>query len=169
MLIKNEQKRISEFCSDIKSSSTNEPSGKAEDRILQFYNISAGKSIISDAKTYDKFNNSSERKHDLGKDNAYKKRHHIAWIISTQTIEEANFISVLNTFQNAGGAIFLFGDNEPWLSHANEYVKMKFGITLTGNYIGNQTLTFKENGHNQTGFFGQHYIFTGIQNLYEGR
>jgi hypothetical protein len=97
------------------------------------------------------------------------KRHHIAWIISTQTIEEANFISVLNTFQNAGGAIFLFGDNEPWLSHANEYVKMKFGITLTGNYIGNQTLTFKENGHNQTGFFGQHYIFTGIQNLYEGR
>ncbi|CAF2088377.1 unnamed protein product, partial [Rotaria magnacalcarata] len=95
-------------------------------------------------------------------------RHHIAWIISTSNIEVTNFNSVLNTFQGKGGAIFLFADNVPYICHANEYLKAKFGITLTGDYVGSKTLTFKENGQNQAGFFGQHYIFTGIKNLFEG-
>ncbi|CAF4864876.1 unnamed protein product, partial [Rotaria sp. Silwood1] len=34
--------------------------------------------------------------------------------------------------------------------------------------LGEKILTFKQNGQLEAGHFGQHAIFTGIQNLYEG-
>jgi hypothetical protein len=92
----------------------------------------------------------------------------IAWVISSNTIQSTKFVSTLIDFHSAGGAIFLFADNIPYISHASEFLKRKFGITLTGNYPGNKTLVFKENGYLQPGCFGQHEIFTGIKNLFEG-
>lgn len=96
------------------------------------------------------------------------KQYQIAWIISTNTITNPSFISALTTFHSTGGAIFLFADNTPYVCHASEFLKVKFGITLEGNYMGNKSLTYKENGHKEAGHFGQHEIFTGITNLYEG-
>jgi hypothetical protein len=95
-------------------------------------------------------------------------RYQIAWIISTDQIKNPIFISVLTTFHSSGGAIFLFADNTPYVCHASEFLRTKFGMTVEGSYEGNKTLTYKENGHQQTGHFGQHQIFTGIANLYEG-
>jgi hypothetical protein len=95
-------------------------------------------------------------------------RHQIAWIISANQIQNPTFISVLTTFHSSGGAIFLFADNIPYVCHASEFLKSKFGITVTGNYFGCKTLTYNENGHQQAGHFGQHEIFTGIATLYEG-
>ena len=95
-------------------------------------------------------------------------RYQIAWIISTNQIENSKFISALTTFHSAGGGIFLFADNTPYVCHASEFLRTKFGITVEGNYYGAQTMTYKENGHQQTGNFGQHEIFTGIANLFEG-
>jgi hypothetical protein len=96
------------------------------------------------------------------------KRYQIAWIISTDRIQNPSFIPALTTFHSSGGAIFLFADNIPFVSHASEFLKAKFGITVEGNYLGNKTLTYKENSHQQAGHFGQHEIFTGISSLYEG-
>jgi hypothetical protein len=95
-------------------------------------------------------------------------RYEITWIISTSQIQNSKFISALTAFHSAGGAIFLFADNTPYVCHASEFLKTKFGITVDGNYGGGKTMTFKENGHQQTGNFGQHDIFTGIVNLFEG-
>ena len=97
------------------------------------------------------------------------KCHKIAWVISTSSIQNGALVTALTTFHSAGGAIFLFADNAPFLCHASEFLQRKFGITLSADYyLGCKMLTYKENGHLQTGHFGQHDIFTGIQNLYEG-
>lgn len=92
----------------------------------------------------------------------------IAWVISSSSIESDTFISALTEYHSKGGAIFLFADNLPYICHASEFLHRKFGIVLTGNHPGNKTLRFKENGHFHLGHFGQHEIFTGIQNLFEG-
>ncbi|CAF1455508.1 unnamed protein product [Rotaria sordida] len=95
-------------------------------------------------------------------------RYQIAWIISSTQIQNSKFISALTAFHSAGGAIFLFADNTPYVCHASEFLRKKFGITVEGDYYGEKTMTYKENGHLQTGNFGQHEIFTGITNLFEG-
>lgn len=95
-------------------------------------------------------------------------RYAIAWIISTLHIGDPKFISALTDFHSAGGAIFLFADNTPYVCHASEFLRTKFGITVEGDYYGNQTMTYQEKGHQETGHFGQHEIFTGIKNLFEG-
>lgn len=94
--------------------------------------------------------------------------HEIAWVISTNSINNSTLLTALTTFHSNGGAIFLFADNEPFICHASEFLKRKFGITLVGSYYGSKTLTYQENGHLQAGHFGKHEIFTGIQNLFEG-
>jgi hypothetical protein len=96
------------------------------------------------------------------------KRYQIAWIISTNKIQNPLFIPALVTFHSSGGAIFLFADNTPYVCHASEFLKIKFGITVEGDYYGGKTMTYIEKGHQQTGHFGQHEIFTGITNLFEG-
>jgi hypothetical protein len=95
-------------------------------------------------------------------------RYQIAWIISTDQIQNPAFISALTTFHSSGGSIFLFADNTPYVCHASEFLKTKFGITVEGNYYGGKTMTYKENSHQTTGNFGQHEIFTGIATLFEG-
>ncbi|CAF1118764.1 unnamed protein product [Rotaria sp. Silwood1] len=95
-------------------------------------------------------------------------RYDIVWVISTNQIQNSSFISALTKYHSSGGAIFLFADNAPYVCHVSEFLKTKFGITVEGNYYGDKTLAYKENGHQKTGHFGQHDIFTGIENLYEG-
>lgn len=92
----------------------------------------------------------------------------IAWIISSITIQSPDFIPALTKFHSAGGAIFLFADNHPYVSHAQEFLKGKFGITLQGDYYGGKNLSYKVDGHHGGGHFGQHEIFTGISSLFEG-
>jgi hypothetical protein len=92
----------------------------------------------------------------------------IVWVISASKIINATFISTLLDFHSAGGAVFLFADNVPYVSHASQFLNKKFGITLIGNYQGNKTLKFNEDSYSKAGRFGQHEIFTGIKNLFEG-
>ncbi|CAF0814563.1 unnamed protein product [Adineta ricciae] len=96
------------------------------------------------------------------------EQYEIAWVISSSSIEQVAFIPTLIDFHAAGGAIFLFADNVPYVSHASGFLNKKFGISLIGNYPGNKTLVFNENGYLEPGYFGQHEIFTGIKNLFEG-
>ena len=95
-------------------------------------------------------------------------RYQIAWIISTSHIQNPTFISTLTAFHSSGGSIFLFADNTPFVCHASEFLRTKFSITIEGDYWGGKTMTYKENGYQETGNFDQHEIFTGITNLFEG-
>ncbi|CAF1657213.1 unnamed protein product [Adineta ricciae] len=88
--------------------------------------------------------------------------------MSNSYITNQNFIPSLTSFHSNGGAIFMFADNTPLVAHANEFLGKKFGVTVEGDYHGTRTLTYAENGHQQKGHFGQHEIFTGVKNLYEG-
>lgn len=92
-------------------------------------------------------------------------RHHIAWIISTSQIQNPSFIFTLKTFHSSSATIFLFADNTSCICHTSEFLDDKFGITVQGNYHAEKTLTYKDDGHLQTGPFSQHEIFTGIANL----
>ena len=92
----------------------------------------------------------------------------IVWIISNIAIQSPELIPSLIKFHSAGGAIFLFADNQPYVSHAEKFLKTKFGVTLEGSYAGGTNLSYKANAHQETGHFGQHEIFTGISNLFEG-
>jgi hypothetical protein len=92
----------------------------------------------------------------------------IAWVICNVSIKNNTLIPALIAFHSAGGAIFLFADNEPYVHPASEFLNKKFGITLTGNFEGKKILTCQKNGHLQAGKFGQHDIFTGINSLFEG-
>jgi hypothetical protein len=96
------------------------------------------------------------------------KRYQIAWIISSSQIQNSKFISALTAFHSAGGGIFLFADNTPYVCHASEFLRTKFGIIVEGYYHGGQIMTYQEKGHQETGNFGEHEIFTGITNLFEG-
>ena len=96
------------------------------------------------------------------------KRYQIAWVISSNSIADATFIPTLTQLHSASLAIFLFADNVPYISPASEFLNQKFGVTLTGDFPGSQTLTYKDNGHLVAGNFGQHDIFTGITHLFEG-
>ncbi|UJR34655.1 hypothetical protein I4U23_027432 [Adineta vaga] len=95
-------------------------------------------------------------------------QYQVAWIISNSRINNRDIISSLTNFHSNGGGIFLFADNIPFVCHANEFLSKKFGIIVEGNYCGANTMTYKENGHREKGHFGQHEIFTGIKNLFEG-
>ncbi|CAF3546896.1 unnamed protein product [Rotaria socialis] len=96
------------------------------------------------------------------------KRYQIVWVISTNNTADATLISALTEFHSTGGGIFLFADNVPYISPVSEFLNKTFGVTLAGDFYGQQTLTYKENGHLSAGNFGQHAIFTGIKNLFEG-
>ena len=95
-------------------------------------------------------------------------QYQVAWIISNNYINNRDIISSLTNFHSNGGGIFLFADNTPYVCHANEFLGEKFGITVEGDYYGANTMTYKENEHREKGHFGQHEIFTGIKNLFEG-
>ena len=82
-------------------------------------------------------------------------------------IQNPKFIDALIDYHSGGGAIFLFADNTPYICHASQFLDKKFGITVDGNYMGGKTMTYKEDGHQESGHFGQHEIFTGIANLFE--
>ncbi|CAF1210040.1 unnamed protein product [Adineta steineri] len=108
-------------------------------------------------------------KHEIDFISELRSNHYqIAWVISSSSIDSKSFISTLIDFHSNGGAVFLFADNVPYVSHASEFLYKKFGIVLAGDYQGNKTLAFNEDGYFQAGRFGQHEIFTGIKHLFEG-
>ena len=94
--------------------------------------------------------------------------YNIAWVISNNSNEDDNLTSTLIDFHSAGGSIFLFADNVPWIHPVNEFLNEKFGISIEGDYAGRETLTYEANGYQEEGHFGCHDIFTGINNLFEG-
>ena len=69
--------------------------------------------------------------------------------------------------------LFLWGDNDPYNADANSILAAlpeTSGLTLTGNYMGDQVLQEhapKGQGDDGAGF-RQHLVCTGLESMYEG-
>jgi len=94
-----------------------------------------------------------------------------AWIISNQSLDDTTtpqeFTDEVKKFHESGGGLFVWGDNEPWVAHANLVLKGIFGTALAGNKPAEKVL--KVGPINAPGHFEQHLITSGIKFLFEGR
>lgn len=93
---------------------------------------------------------------------------HQLWVISDHTtVFGAEVLEIINVFHQHGGALYIWGDNEPFYAAANSILsKILPGISLLGNYVADQKVNAMVGGKGP-GFIA-HPIFTGISNLYEG-
>jgi len=89
---------------------------------------------------------------------------HPAW----KTITKEIFTEAVVAFHKLGGALFIWGDNDPFFEHANAILPkiLKGEVELVGNDSADKKLKLGDG--NKTGCFGSHTITTGVINLYEG-
>jgi hypothetical protein len=93
------------------------------------------------------------------------------WVISApgQILSEEH-LTIIEEFYRRGKGLYLWGDNQPFFADANAVLTKIFptdGVRLEGNDPGTKTLVAKTTP-NGVGFDSEHFIFTGIENLYEG-
>jgi len=100
-------------------------------------------------------------------------KYDVAWIISGNTFSDASAKedfkkAVLEYHQNLGG-LFIWGDNNPWFSHANiilpEVTKIPDCI-LTGDTPGAKVLSIGDVKNKQQ--FSTHIVTSGVIKLFEG-
>lgn len=82
------------------------------------------------------------------------------------TLSQETFTDAVKKFHNSGGALYIWGDNDPYYVHANWLLEDMFGIKLQSNTPGSKNL--KVGDANKTGEFGRHLITSGVVNLCEG-
>jgi hypothetical protein len=88
------------------------------------------------------------------------------WLISGRSeILSAGALDVIAEFWRRGGAVCIYGDNEPFYVDANRLASKLLDIKMTGNTFGDQTVS--EIGTTGGGFY-PHFITTGITRLYPG-
>eukprot|EP01112_Ceratiomyxa_fruticulosa_P011463 TRINITY_DN3108_c0_g5_i1.p1 TRINITY_DN3108_c0_g5~~TRINITY_DN3108_c0_g5_i1.p1 ORF type:complete len:318 (-),score=57.17 TRINITY_DN3108_c0_g5_i1:124-1077(-) len=75
-------------------------------------------------------------------------------------------IDDIEKFHEKGGALFIWGDNDPYFQSANQVLDRMFNIKLAGNTPGGGTLTVGDG--KTTGQFARHLITSGVVNLFEG-
>ena len=94
------------------------------------------------------------------------------WIISTNVVEIANMISmpirqVIKNFHQRGGALYLWGDNDPCNAAVNPVIAdVMPGIYLHGNYHACKYVHPRTSA--SAAGFDAHLIFTGVEKLFEG-
>ncbi len=90
------------------------------------------------------------------------------WIIS---FYENGFDSasadVVEKFYKSGGGLYLWGDNDPLHAEADFFGKRFFGVSMQGEYLGQNVLGVRENDL-KCGIIPRHPISTGIAHFYEG-
>lgn len=91
------------------------------------------------------------------------------WVISTNhRAIPPEYINVIHEFNKTGKSLYIWGDNDPYNAVANDVLnKVLPGVILHSSYQGCQNVQFRSTVTSGAGF-GEHYIFTGVANLYEG-
>jgi hypothetical protein len=90
------------------------------------------------------------------------------WLISDSTPRLTNaHIAVIREFWERGGALYIWGDNEPFYADANAVLRKLFGhdFKMEGNLLGSQVV--HEISPDQRGFL-PHLVTTGLVHLFEG-
>lgn len=90
------------------------------------------------------------------------------WVISSNerrlTDEHAD---VIQKFFYSGKGVYIWGDNDPFHADANFLAQKLIGVSMSGNYMGNQNVTFKTDA-NTSGMKADHLITTGLEYVFEG-
>jgi len=73
----------------------------------------------------------------------------------------------LSAVSRSGRGLFIFGDNAPYITHANVVLPHVAGCVLTGNTPGARVLGYG-NGEVPGEFDSEHLVFAGINYLFEG-
>eukprot|EP01038_Epipyxis_sp_PR26KG_P006689 gene6689-9173_t len=92
------------------------------------------------------------------------------WIISTNSANfiPAGHIEAIKSFHDRGGALYLWGDNDPYNDSVNPVItRVMPGVQLKECYWACNYVNVRKS-NTGPGFDGEHYIFTGIVKLYEG-
>src|SRR5262249_13826511 len=78
-----------------------------------------------------------------------------------------NHVKVIRDFWQRGGALYIWGDNEPYYADANVLLRALFGADLKmhGNVQGGKVV--REVGKSRRGF-QPHLITTRLEHLFEG-
>ncbi len=90
------------------------------------------------------------------------------WLISTSSIMlNTDHVDVIRQFWQRGGALYLWGDNEPYYADANLLLTGLFGedLNMKGNLPGGKVV--REIDPSRRGF-EPHLITTGLEHLFEG-
>lgn len=90
------------------------------------------------------------------------------WLISNSSaLLTQEHIKVIQEFWASGGALYLWGDNQPYYVDANNILATLFGpeAKMTGNLMGGKVV--RELSPDRKGFHA-HLVTTGLVHLYEG-
>lgn len=90
------------------------------------------------------------------------------WLISApKAVINSEHVEVIYDFWQRGGALYLWGDNQPYYADANLVMKRLFGgdFTMAGNLPGGQVV--HEISPARKGF-NAHLVTTGLVHLFEG-
>ncbi len=90
------------------------------------------------------------------------------WLISSTTqMLTPEHVKVIREFYESGKGIYIWGDNDPYHADADYLANALVGVTMSGYYMGNQTVTFKTET-STSGMRKDHLITTGLENVFEG-
>ena len=90
------------------------------------------------------------------------------WVISNRSARiTSQHVDVIADFFHLGRGLYLFGDNAPFFVDSNLISQRLFGISMSGDYLGDKVIGVSA-GDNCTGIVRGHLISTGIQSFYEG-
>jgi hypothetical protein len=90
------------------------------------------------------------------------------WLISDQTQHLTDeHAKVIKDFYETGKGVYLWGDNDPYHADADFIAQKLLGASMSGYYMGNQTVTFKTDSV-VSGMRKDHLITTGLENVFEG-
>ena len=90
------------------------------------------------------------------------------WVISgdKQTVT-TDQINAIKNFYNQGKGVYLWADNDPYFADINPIVSSLFGVSLSGDYLGDKVVGVQKR-KGDVGIAAGHLISTGIVNFYEG-
>lgn len=90
------------------------------------------------------------------------------WLISSDKRHlTPEHLVVIKEFFDSGRGIYIWGDNQPYYADANYVAEALFGAQMTGNYMGDKTITLRQ-GKSISGILPDHLLSTGIEYIYEG-
>lgn len=90
------------------------------------------------------------------------------WVISSDERHlNDQHAEIIQRFFYSGRGVYIWGDNDPFYADANFLAEKLIGVTMAGNYIGSQNVTFKSD-KNSGGMQADHLITTGLEYVFEG-
>jgi len=91
------------------------------------------------------------------------------WLISGSSRQLTDeHVAVIREFFEAGHGLYIWGDNDPFYADANVLAEALFGVSMTGDLLGDQVVGVQKGGNNKPGIIANHLLSTGLENVYEG-